>query len=147
MKKQDSPASASLSTDLIPRCHHTDFVEVLTWWLANPLLLYHYPQRMAATAALVEGMTPDERKRCFWKLRETRSKARATKALPVGLPELERQVIYDLLEAVEDAKERSEVRTFAQRLHPCELPWLAEQLQKALAARAEAITSAPDYQH
>jgi|GEM_PF-3885677 len=125
----------SQPTDLLPNALVGDCADALTWWLQNPVLVYHYPNKMEATAAIWEAMPNDERMRLLWRLREKRGKAVSSKARPEGLPTMEQRDLVPLYDRMPDLKELVNVRSFAFRLTSCELPWLAKRLEAALAAR------------
>ncbi|GAA4362233.1 hypothetical protein GCM10023185_29980 [Hymenobacter saemangeumensis] len=155
MNTAPSSARVAKPTDLIPKCFVSDPTYCLLWWLRNPLLVYHYPNRMAATEALVPGMSLDERRKKIWALRGARNKARATKPSPPepsdetpnGLPRMPWAQFAELLDEIEDKAERDDVRAFARRHTEYELPWLAEQLRFALQARTQELATSPEYQH
>lgn len=134
---------ASNPTDLLPNCLASDCSAALSFWLKNPLLIYHFEVKMKATALAMAPLllTPElpeaqkEMRRVLMKLREKRGIVRASRRAPEGLIEETLAEQYDLFDRISDAAERSNVRAFAMRLLDCERPWLRAQLEAALDLR------------
>ena len=122
---------------MLPNCLATDCSVALNWWLKNPLLCYHFAEKMKATelkAAQLDSLP--EKKTLLFKLREKRAVLRATRALPTELIEETFAEQYDLFDRISDKAERSDVRAFSMRLADFERPWLRAQLESALDLRA-----------
>lgn len=135
---------ASSPIDWVPNCLAADCSEALEFWLQNPLLLYHYPAKLAASARDCRAYDMPAKRSLLMRLREVRLKVRAGRYNPGaadGLPVAEMADIYLVADLIADRGERGEVTRFAMRLADCERAWLLDRLNQVYALRERAIAA------
>lgn len=134
----------SLPTDWLPNALADDCSDALEFWLKNPLLVFHYPGKMAASERAAAEFDLKQRRELLWNLRTRRGVVRSSRRNPTaadGLPVADMEAVYLVTDLIEDRAQRGEVTRFAMRLADCERPWLLDRLNQVLEVRERGLAA------